>query len=65
MSEKAPLSKDMLNTLRTMALHSMPEGHGGWKLFGYIDWLEMVLDRIDDGQVLASDWRAYFDHPDA
>lgn len=66
MSEQAPLSREMLNTLRTMALNSLPEGHGAWRLFGYIDWLEERLDEkfAPDNCWDLPGWREMFDHPD-
>lgn len=53
MSEKAYMPKEMLDTWRTMMLHVWPEKHGGWALFGYIDWLE---ERLDGGYAMG-DWR--------
>lgn len=63
MSERAPMSKAMVDTWRSMFLGIWPEGHGGWQLFGYIDWLEEQLDAGDVGDT--SVWRERFGHPDA
>lgn len=57
------MSKAMVDTWRSMFLGIWPEGHGGWQLFGYIDWLEEQLDAGDVGDT--SVWRERFGHPDA
>lgn len=36
----------MLETIRAMGLNTWQASHAGWKLLGYIDWLEDKLDSV-------------------
>ena len=50
MCEPAYLVPEILETIRGMGLNMWPETHAGWKLLGYIDWLEQRLEETENGE---------------
>jgi len=61
-----PSSESELDLIRGKMLMEHPPGHDGWRVFGYIDWLEDKLNTVDCEDTLGTEgWRHFFEHPDA